>query len=240
MSVNPPVSVQRQLNYATDEYYGSAVDKLPGLTLTSPDSVKALLERVAATLQVDKPAVAASQFTKWYCRSLTAVLYEFSVEGIARAASLRDISVLFPGEPPFAVWCGGRAIPVPDDEARGSLRDLTVIRLFAHNWNLVFKSLSAATGVREELLWENGAVYIHHFYRTWIEETADPVIRARLEDDYRYIMQEAPPELFGELQCFNPFQWTGKPVRNTCCLRYHLPDGKYCRGCPISNAKLNA
>jgi ferric iron reductase protein FhuF len=233
---NPTLPVPQQLHFTVDDLYGASVDRMHGLTLTSPESVQLLLSRVAAALQVEKPAVAASQFTKWYCRSLTAVWYEFSVEGMARSASLRDISVLFPGEPPFAVGCGGRAIGVPDDDSRESLRDLTIIRLFAHNWSLVFKSLAAVTGVREDLLWENGAVYLHYFYREWIREASDPRIKARLEEDYQYIVHDAPPELFGELQCFNPFQWTGKPVRSTCCLRYHLPDGKYCKGCPISNA----
>ncbi|MCI3923746.1 (2Fe-2S)-binding protein [Paenibacillus sp. TRM 82003] len=242
MSVNPPsLSVPRQLNFVTadePEPFGEGCDRLHGPTLTSPETVAELLARVSSRLQVSKPAVAASQFTKWYCRSLVAVLYEFSVDGIARSASLRDVTVLFPDEPPFAILCGGLAVAAPhDDAARESLRELTVIRLFAHNWNLVFKSLVAATGVRENILWENGAVYLHHFYRTWIEETTDERVRGRLEADYRYIVQEAPPELFGELQCFNPFQWTGKPIRSTCCLRYHLPDGNYCRGCPISNAR---
>jgi ferric iron reductase protein FhuF len=240
MSVNPPESVHKLLNFFIDEVYSEDVDRLHGLTLASPDRVQALLGRVSQALQVEKPAVAASQFTKWYCRSLTSVLYEFSVEGIARAASLRDVTVLFPGEPPFAVLCSGRAVPVADDASRESLRDLTIIRLFAHNWNLIFKSLSAVTGIREDLLWENGSMYLHHFYRTWIQEAADDRVRARIQDDYRYILQEAPPELFGELQCFNPLQWTGKPVRSTCCLRYYLPDGNYCKGCPVSHAKADA
>ena len=118
------------------------------------------------------------------------------------------------------------------------MRELTVIRLFAHNWNLVFKSFHALTGIREDLLWENGTMYLNHFYRTWIQEAADEAIRERLEDDYRFIQRDAPPELYGELQCFNPFQWTGKETRGTCCLRYHLPDGNYCKGCPLPPNKI--
>jgi len=223
-----------ELGYYTAPDDVKAQDRLHGPMLAAAEHVPTLLERVADMLRVDKPAVAASQFTKWYCRSLVGVLYEFSVLGIARSASLRDVTLLFPGEPPFAVHCGGRAAPALDPAARESLRELTVIRLFAHNWNLVFKSLHAATGVREDLLWENGSMYVHHFYRKWIEEAPDPESRARIEDDYQYVRQEAPPELFGELQCFNPFLYTGKAVRRMCCLRYHLPDGRYCKGCPVA------
>ncbi|TLS51526.1 hypothetical protein FE782_14610 [Paenibacillus antri] len=239
MSVDTRLTVQRQLGFYTEEPEGVS-DRLPGPMLASPEQVKSLVDRVAGMLGTDKPTVAASQFTKWYCRSLISVLYEFSVLGIARSASLRDIAVLFPGEPPFAVLCGGRTARVTDDASRESLRELTVIRLFAHNWNLVFKSLHAQTGVREDLLWENGSMYLNHFYRLWITEAEDEALRERLEDDYLYIQREAPPELYGELQCFNPFAWTGKPIRRKCCLRYHLPDGNYCKGCPVSHAKSDA
>ncbi len=239
MSVDLRTALHRQLGFHTTDP-NPAWDRLPGPTLASPEGVRSLLERVGTLLGTEKPAVAASQFAKWYCRSLVSVLHEFSVLGIARTASLRDVTVLFPGDPPFAILCGGRATPVADDAARESLRELTVIRLFAHNWNLVFKTLREATGIREDLLWENGSMYLNHFYRLWIEEAGDAALRERLEDDYRYIQKEAPPELYGELQCFNPFAWTGKPVRRTCCLRYHLPDGGYCKGCPISHAETEA
>jgi ferric iron reductase protein FhuF len=238
MSVDASVHIYQQLGFdISGAIPKTAVHRIHGPSLTTPESVRELLQQVGHILQVDKPAAAASQFTKWYCRSHCAVLYDLSVNNIARASSLRDITVMFTGEPPIAAHCSGRAIPITDNASRESLRELTVIKLFAHNWNLVFKSLSAVAGIREDVLWENGAVYLHYFYRTWIEETTDAKIRSRLEEDYRYIMQEAQPELFGELQCFNPFQWTGKPIRTYCCLRYHQPDGKTCRGCPIPNAK---
>src|SRR5690606_34692819 len=101
------------LGFLTEEP-AIGLERVYGPTLTSPEEAKMLLDRVGGLLQTDKPAVAASQFTKWYCRSMIAVLYEFSVLGIARSASLRDVSVLFPGEPPFAVYCGGRAVPVSE------------------------------------------------------------------------------------------------------------------------------
>jgi len=238
MLVDPGLStLHRQLGFTTEIVVPDDVERLHGAMLTSPEQVQLLIERVSRILGTDKPSVAASQFTKWYCRSLIAVLYEFSVLGIARSATLRDVSVLFPLDPPLAVHCNGRVSPVTA-ATRESLRELTVIRLFAHNWNLVFKRLHELTGIREDLLWENGSMYINHFYRTWMEQTEDPVLRERLEEDYRFIHHEAPPELYGELQCFNPFQWTGKPVRSSCCLRFHLPDKKYCKGCPIANGKL--
>jgi ferric iron reductase protein FhuF len=231
-------AVQAELGFVT----GSAaegVEMLHGPALAAPEMARVLLERVGRSLKTDKLSVAASQFTKRYCRSLTAVLYEFSVAGIARSAALRNISILFPGEFPPAVHCSGRTAPVTD-AAREALRELTLIRLFAHNWNPVFRTLHEVTGVREELFWENGSVYLHYFYRKWIDEAEDPSVRARLEEDYRYIHREAPPELFGELQCFNPFHRTGKPVRSMCCLRYMLPGAACCKGCPITHGNTGS
>jgi len=244
MSVNSPLS-ERSDAESVRSLLGLSVDEpedgtelVHGLTLTSPDAARRLIDRVGALLGTDKPAVAASQFTKWYCRALTAVLYEFSAEGAARAASLRDIAIAFPGgDAPIAVHCGGKTFPVDNDAAREPMRELTMIRLFAQNWNLVFKTLSAVSGVREDALWENGSMYVHYYYRQWIEEADSPGRRAALEDDYEYIVGRAAPELYGELQCFNPFLGTGKPVRSTCCLRYMLPDGNACKGCPVKFAR---
>ena len=244
MSANPAASrvfsVQKTLGFLTEtEPVPEHIERLHGPALTSPEQTQTLLSRFGRLIQTDKPAVAASQFAKWYCRALVAVLYEFSAAGVSRSASLRDVSVLFPGGPPIAVQCGGRTVSVTE-ASREWLRELTVIRLFAHNWNLVFKSLRELTGIREDVLWENGSVYLHYFYREWIENAPDAKTRERLVEDYRYIHVEAPPELFGELQCFNPFQWTGKKIRSTCCLRYQLPEGKYCKGCPIPQKQLRS
>jgi ferric iron reductase protein FhuF len=236
MSVNAAIpSIPQLFGFWTSDV-PEDIERLSGPMLTSPSQAEAMLDRFCRVLRTEKRSIAASQFTKWYCRSSMAVLYDFSINGIARSASLRDISVLFPGEPLIAVSCSGRAVPVTE-AARESLRELTVIRLFAHNWNLVFKTLYQLTGLREDLMWENGSMYLHFFYREWIKNAAEPDLRARLEEDYSFIREEAPPELYGELQCFNPFQWTGKPVRSTCCLRCHLPEGNYCKGCPHSNPK---
>src|SRR5690606_20332650 len=107
------LDLRAELGFFTDEVPNDA-ERMHGLTLTASEQLDGLLARVCRLLQTSKPSVAASQFTKWYCRSLVAVLYEFSVLGIARSATLRDISVLFPGEPLFAIHCNGRTVPVTD------------------------------------------------------------------------------------------------------------------------------
>ncbi|WP_199624601.1 (2Fe-2S)-binding protein [Paenibacillus alkalitolerans] len=210
-----------------------------GSSLRTCDDWLLLLKSVAHRLECDKIPVAASQFTKWYCRALCGVLYSLSMEDRFVSASFDEISLLFPGEPPFAVGTSGASSRPDSVHSRSALRERTLRACFAGNFDIVFHSLTALTGIRSGILWENASMYIHYFYRTWIAETGDAARRRILQDDYDYIVKHAQPELFGAGHRVNPFIGTGNPVRNTCCLRYHLPDGRTCKGCPISVQNRN-
>jgi ferric iron reductase protein FhuF len=93
-------------------------------------------------------------------------------------------------------------------------------------------------------LWENCVIYIHYFYQKWIRE-AEADDKALLEDDYRYLIEQAAPDLFGVRREYgNPLQIQGTYVphpddpdewlriRKTCCLRNRLPNAAACSTCP--------
>jgi siderophore-iron reductase FhuF len=192
-------------------------------------------------------AVIASQFCKYYCRCLCGALYAMS-----RCGQLVDLNpahmavgfirdegpCVIVGEP----TAGGTALW---PEGWPEWRDTILQKMFSQNVQPLFSALTRYYHVSPNLLWENCVIYIHYFYKEWIREAAEPEDRARLEADYRYIVEEAPPELFGvsggnplHIQgtyVTNPDHPDGKlRIRKTCCLRNRLPNAAACSTCPSS------
>jgi ferric iron reductase protein FhuF len=207
-----------------------------GRALKTPDEWLTMLRAAAAKLDAEQLAVAASQFTKWYCRCCIGILHSLSIEDRMSAAALEELTLLFPGKPPFAV-AANRPQPVAL-LPRPALRELVLSKLFADNFNIVFTAISRITHLRQSILWENAALYIHYFYRTSIERTEDAARRNVLQGDYDYILN-AEASLFGTNHHSNPFIGTGAALRNTCCLRYMLPGAAACKVCPSPAARHN-
>jgi ferric iron reductase protein FhuF len=217
-----------------EERQPTAEHVFEGRAFTTPDSWLTLLGAAAARLDTEQLAVAASQFAKWYARCCIGVLHSLSMEDRMSAAALDELTLLFPGKPLFAVASSQpqRAANLP----RLALRELVLSKLFADNFNIVFTELSRITHLRQSLLWENAAVYIHYFYRTSIERTEDAARRNVLQGDYDYILH-AEASLFGMNHNVNPLLGTGGALRNTCCLRYMLPGAAACKVCPTPSAR---
>ncbi|WP_274363027.1 IucA/IucC family C-terminal-domain containing protein [Paenibacillus thermotolerans] len=210
-----------------------AVDAAAFLT---DEGARSILEVAERALNCGKPKVTASQFTKWYCRThCISFLHSLSVEDMPVRAALEDIELLFPGDPPFAINEKGAApLPSRASASRNEMRDAALHSLFAGNFSLVFNALIRLTGIRSDILWDNAAVYIHHFYRTWMEEASDDGRMRIIKEDYDYITQTAEAALFGDEYTVNPLFGSCAPFRNTCCLRVQIPGANKCKGCPLT------
>lgn len=206
-----------------------------GTAFLTEEGARSILELAKRVLNCSKPKVAASQFTKWYCRAhCIHYLHSLSMKDLPVPAALEDIQLLFPGEPPFAI--NGKVVPtpIPLSASRNEMRDVAVQSLFAGNFNIVFNALIRLTGIRRDILWDNAAVYIHHFYRTWIEEASDEERKRIVKEDYEYITETAEAVLFGSQYNVNPLFGSCAPFRNTCCLRVQIPGANKCKGCPLT------
>ncbi|MNP81887.1 hypothetical protein D3C76_1803670 [compost metagenome] len=75
-----------------------------------------------------------------------------------------------------------------------------------------------------------------------MEQAADPDTACRIREDFHYIVQESPVELFGERRnpfiklvdsghIRNPDSAVKQRLRRTCCLYYEV-SAEYCRRCP--------
>ncbi|QEA00187.1 hypothetical protein D0439_16805 [Lysinibacillus fusiformis] len=133
------------------------------------------------------------------------------------------------------------SVPTTD---RNAWRDEVLKGIFADNLAKVWQSLTKISKIPKTILWENTAIYVNWLYETKIREGANEQEIIRLQEDYDYIVNQAPGALFGEKK--NPLtNYCGPKVtikesehpiriRKTCCFYYHTSDeiNDYCISCP--------
>jgi siderophore-iron reductase FhuF len=239
----------------------SPIQLVSGSTLLQRD----VLEQVYAALpeirkfsddeqQAVLPAAKASQFSKYYCRALCGALFAMSV--LQRAVHVElDVIAIGLGSSfergPCVITSEAMseaAAPMPH---RNEWRDAILHSFFARNIGPLFQALTKHYHLSPILLWENSVIYIHYFYQKWIREAED-ADKVTIEDDYRYLIERAAPDLFGvRRELGNPLQIKGTYVphpddpndslriRKTCCLRNRLPNALACSTCPQPQLRLH-
>ncbi|WJH34314.1 (2Fe-2S)-binding protein [Paenibacillus sp. CC-CFT747] len=219
-----------------------------GSRLQQEEGLEETISLFAKIREIDRLPIAASQFTKFYSRMLCGVLYAMSVYRIGLDASLPSLSVAWDKEQPFTLILAPEGTPDPETLASGGDRNTwrahTLAALFTGNLQRLFCLLSGRYRLSPQMLWENAAVYVHHFYGEMIAGAAAGSARERITGDYRFLLSEEAAWLTGGTS-FNPLGVEGRciphpaqpgvsfRVRKTCCLKYQLPDSGSCTTCPL-------
>ncbi|MCM3629629.1 (2Fe-2S)-binding protein [Paenibacillus glycanilyticus] len=221
---------------------------LPVNDLLDPEKSRIYMERVAPIFRSSLSTASVSMFMKRYGFLAAApALYAMSLldKGLDCSAANSHLESLYKGD----TWLpklrlSDMTVSLPEEGKREEWRDLIMKRLFADNISLVLQSLKKLVPVSSAVLWENAAIYIFWLYEKRMGEGAAPEQRARMEEDFRYLVQEAPGHLFGESR--NPLTrfYTEKRrtkayedpvrIRKTCCYYYQTTPGEedFCGGCP--------
>lgn len=211
----------------------------PGESLLNCNHLRSLISLMMERLQTGHAAAAASLFSKHYGRALCGGLYALSMHGRGYDLSLPNVEVcLGDGLEIAVILRDGRERTVEPEQKQEILR-----RLFADNLRPLFDRLSRDYAVHSTVLWENFAVYVHHFYPLMMRQTDSELQRMELQADYDFITQQAPPELFG-VPTGNPLdipgRWIEHPhdpsasvrMRRTCCFKHLCGNGNHCISCP--------
>ncbi|MFD1706453.1 IucA/IucC family C-terminal-domain containing protein [Siminovitchia sediminis] len=120
-------------------------------------------------------------------------------------------------------------------ENRDHWRDSIIREVFADGLTPLIYLLKEQTRLKEEVMWENIAVYVHWIFKE-IEENHQ--LGEQAAKDRQYIFLEAPGKLFGTVH--NPltsFFQLSKKGRVTCCLSFMLRnrEKKKCAACPLAS-----
>ncbi|WP_068496079.1 IucA/IucC family C-terminal-domain containing protein [Paenibacillus kribbensis] len=141
-----------------------------------------------------------------------------------------------------------------DQRQRYAWRDYVIGQVFAEHLAPIWRSVSAVASIPRTVLWENTAIYVYALYENRIRQELNGGDRLRIEEDFEYLICEAPAHLFGErhnpLARYAGAARTQRPpmssvstvsigtvkavrVRKTCCYFYQMKDkGGYCPTCP--------
>ncbi|MEK5164598.1 IucA/IucC family C-terminal-domain containing protein [Paenibacillus sp. FSL R5-0527] len=234
-------------------------DSSPNRTFSIPyadllDSEKSLayFRGVKGIFETDSELAAVSLFAKRYAFLVVAPgLYAMSClnKGLNLALENGWIESSYRGQ----AWLPKARlldlqVSVPGEGQRSEWRDRVIETMFAGNLSRVWTAMSKAAGISKALLWENTAIYVYWLYeKKFTEEGVSPEQKRRMEEDYRYLLYDAPPRLFGEPR--NPIKKFNSPkvikaesdspirMRKTCCLYYLTSDTPhdYCSTCPKRN-----
>lgn len=115
--------------------------------------------------------------------------------------------------------------------------------LFAGLFAPLVRILAETSGIPRQILWENIAVRVFSLYEGRMDDL-EPAAEQRRLADFRWLLEDAPPELFGE--SYNPLQRFRRPphrlkdgsgyrrFRRTCCFYYKASQPvEYCQNCPL-------
>lgn len=222
---------------------------LPAADLLDPEKSRLYMERVAPIFRTGLNTASVSMFAKRYGFLAAApVLYAMSLlnKGLNCSADNSYLESFYKGD----TWLpklrlSDMAVTGPEEGKREEWRDRIIEQLFAEHLSKVLHALKKLVPVSSAVLWENVAIYIFWLYEKRMGEGATPEQRARMEEDFRYLVQEAPARLFGEAR-HNPLtrfytekrQTTANKdpfrIRKTCCYYYQTTPGEesFCGGCP--------
>ncbi|WP_158630198.1 IucA/IucC family C-terminal-domain containing protein [Cohnella sp. AR92] len=231
----------------TSEQSEDRAHSVPAAELLNETGCIDYIDRVSRLFGTTSRTVGGSLFAKRYSyMTAMPVLYAMTMNNKGLPASIENCHV----ESRFredGVWLPGLRLndwhtsDAANDD-RHDWRDNVLRSLFAGNIAKLWRSFSKANRVSAATLWENTAVNVYWLYEQRIGDSSDPVLQARIREDYDYLLS-APGDLFGEKT--NPLIKFDSPkvklpqsekpirIRKTCCL-YYLTDGErsYCSICP--------
>ncbi|MGG2197930.1 IucA/IucC family C-terminal-domain containing protein [Paenibacillus validus] len=134
----------------------------------------------------------------------------------------------------------------PASAGRNAWRDQILSSMFAGHLAQVWRTIAKASNIPRSILWENTAIYVYTLYEKRILEAAGRQEQFRMQEDFEYLIRDAPAGLFGEK--YNPFARFDSPkcivpasdqpirIRKTCCYYYMISDHEsYCPSCPKVN-----
>ena len=190
----------------------------------------------------DKQQVLGSMLVKSYAFLAALVLYSMSVFNKGINSSIDNLSLYTEEDDPFwlpSFHFANSEVTTPGSN-RNEWRDEVLGALFKQNIALMITTISKVSRVAKVILWENVAIYIFWMYESTLE---DPDIteetKARLREDFSYVVMEAGPHLFG-VKSKNPLapflheKQHEVRKRSTCCLFYLTSkNDDRCTTCPI-------
>lgn len=221
---------------------------------------RALLDEATCAQMLDNVGPVIGSPTRAITASLLAKRFSFlSTGGCLYAMSVYDKGLLLSLDNSVVEYAHDNglwtsAMPLADlapigyqAGMRDDWRAAIVSALFAGLLKPLWETFNRVSGISRRILWENTAVRVYSLYEKRMARIEDPVIRARCEADFDWLLNHAEPALFG--LDYNPLKHFRRPptplesgqnirFRRTCCFYYDASNPvEYCSTCPLLRPK---
>jgi ferric iron reductase protein FhuF len=234
----------------TGGHFSAKKEPIQGMDLLSSPKLTSLLAKIKHKLHSPSVVVTGSQFAKRYSYLiLVPALYSMSVFNKGLQPMLSNCSIVIDEQQEKwlpALHLLDSSVSVVPEQGRKQWRDEIISSIFKENISKVWKCLSNVSTVPIHILWENTAVYLFWLYEVRLMAElgeGNESKKKRIQEDFRYLVHEAPGVLFGEKEnpmtkfyspkCMTAHSEEPLRLRKTCCLYYRTtPNQLYCKTCP--------
>ncbi len=219
--------------------------------LLDRNACAAYLDDLAPDLRSPSRWITASLFSKRFVFLYAVpVLYAMSNYDKGWEISLRDMMLEQPasgsGKWSPALHAEQWRVTEFAEGRREEWRSELIGTLFAECLAPLWRALSEASNIPMAILWENTAVRLFSLYEKRLAQQGSPQKRERVQEDFAFLVTEAPGSLFGAranplARFYTPAAASSEEAqpartRRTCCYNYKAAaDGSFCSVCPKAN-----
>lgn len=214
--------------------------------LIAPEMLSDYLWRLSSLIGAPDPKTAASVFMKRYAYLAVIFLYSMTFFNKRLDVSFHNVSLetLDDHKQWLPLFYFKQKTAVTSTGDRTEWRRESLKLLFAEHLFPLMELLMKETNISKTILWENVAIYIYWLYEKDLLSHENAEITKRAKEDFHYLINEAPGNIFGNCNR-NPLkkyhndpvfisEYEGEVrVRTTCCLFYKLENSNgRCKTCP--------
>lgn len=217
------------------------------LELTDDEVMSAFIQCYGPRMKaLDHKAVAA-YFANWLANVAFSLQYSLSIHQAALDINLSNLWVhLVPSDGycriAFSIkeWVIEQA---PSDQMNREVWLNDIFTRFYHDTTRpLLRLMSEISGLAISEVWGQLPTKFNYYMETFEKKINDCNELTRLSEDYRYLVNDLPAEVFGLSR--NPFRVTVRKIedladpgqtiqmRNRCCYYYLTDGGAYCYSCP--------
>ena len=226
--------------------FGSSGTPESGACLEHETEFVNLMNQFGDFIKSPSIKVTGSLFAKRYCTLISGAIHTFLHHQYGIDLSLPNIRVVLKeGELLYRIADSGEFHLLQQSQSHEQRREIYFRHLFSDNVCRVFERVARYTGIQESHIWETLSYNLTYWKEVWIHQAQSLSLRERIEEDYRFMMEDANHLWFRE-KTVNPLVHSFHQVkipfyndrhillREKCCLNYCLPGGdRYCYTCPL-------
>ncbi|WP_072334775.1 MULTISPECIES: (2Fe-2S)-binding protein [unclassified Paenibacillus] len=219
----------------------------PAAELLQPAVMKDFLELFAQRIKALELPVAAVYFGSWLGFLALGQQYAMSAGNTSLDLSLTNLEIMLQEHNghtimTFNLGAGGETSAPENACERTAWLDSSLEALYGCTLRPLLEAAAEAGGAEIGQLWGQFPTKFNYYMAYWEAEIADEALLGRVREDYRYLREEFPAEMFGrkknpldvKIRWIEDLKEPGKQMRmkNACCMYYRTEGGYYCYTCP--------